>query len=1679
MLLVKEMKSFFDVAAPEPETAVMQPPNYRIDLYGNIAGSGPKDRARLNQAALEMLYRIEAEGRPATRKEMDVLVRYAAYGGTVQAVDSRSGWKEQHTALAELLSAEDLESVQASTPYAFFTPPKIARAMWDGLARLGFAGGRVLEPAMGTGHFVGAMPRDLAEKSHVTGVEVDQVSGRIAQLLYPRVDVYIEALQKAGLEDDFDVVIGNVPFGQAPVYDPAFDNSRQKFLLQSIHNYFMAKSLSLVRPGGLVALIVSRYFMDAKETRIRAYLAEQANLVGAFRLHNETFRDIAGTDVTADVIILQRRGGDHMCEVGIESDWVKTSMVDMADDEGEMHPIRINRVFADYDMLMLGEPHVGSNQYGPAFELRFGERPLYKSLAEAMRWVLPQGGYVGQVIEEEKAEHRVTADDELADGAYFVNQADARIYQNDGGVGRLVRSSKKTLGRIAGMIKVRDVARELLAKNLDPDADLRPYQQKLMWQYQLFVSRYGFLNNNANRSAFKGDPDAPFLRALELYDEDSGRGEPASIFFKRTIGDAVLPDQVGTAREALALSLNVYGHINWGYMEELTARPFDDLFDELEGIVYQEPSGRWVTTDEYLSGNVREKLIEARTAAERDGSFQANVMALERVLPDDLLPDEIVASLGTGWIPADVTAQFLNEMLDEESLVNNLDVPGYEFAYEPPEYGRVLAQYIPGLGQWTVGGTYSEWGVLATEVWGTGRIAAISLAQMGMNSQTPTVYDTHWDGQRDVRILNHEETILAREKLAAIKEVFGRWVWATPERRERLAPIYNEQFNSIVPRAYDGSHLTLPGLGVDMPALRPHQKNVIWRIMQGGNVLMWHIVGAGKTYPMIGAGMEMRRLGLRRKVMHVVPNHLIEQYATNFYRMYPAAVLLLVNGKGMSKHKRAETLARIATGDWDAIIITHSAFGRIPLDPQTWIDFHRRQIEVLEDYLFGLDKSDPDQRLSFKEIKLQKERFEAKLEERQAQVERGHDAIGLTWEQLGVDMLFVDEAHEFKNLWFATKMTRIPGLGGGESGRAMDMFLKTQWITRRCVCGRILGQSSRCECARSNQVKNGSVVFATGTALANSVAEMYTMQRYLQYDELLNTGLAHFDAWARQFGDTVTLLELKPSGTGWRQNTRFAKFNNVPELLRLFNLVADMQADPDALGIVRPSIAGGKPVGVETQPGDEFMAYMADCAARADNLPNVEPWEDNILKIMGDAAKAALHMRLVDSEIEDDPDSKVNRCAEEVYRIWQETTGVELAKLPGEKVNLTQIVFLDTSTPKPEFNLYQYLKDRLVGLGMPTGDIAFIHDAKNDEARQKLFDRMNEGSLRVLIGSTTKMGTGANMQRLLKAQHDLDAPWRPADVDQRQGRTQRQGNLNDDAEFYRYVTSGSLDFYKWHLLELKAKFIKQIMEGSVSQRSIEDIDAVVIGFAEMKAMATGDGLMIEQVEVGSRLNHLYALLSRYRAQRRRLKAELSGLPARAQRLAEVVRQYGLALETLEKNGFGGEFEMMVLGHVFRDRKQAGKVLTESVVLTLDRGEVVEDAAVLYGLPIQAEMNHTGQRRASIRLSSGVALTVDLGVKAVGNVARLVNALRDLPKKRAEKVRQLDKIERQIPQMESRLEAPFEYHDEMVQLEKRHIEIEAEIERRYKESLNKERQDVAQRAAEAQASRPDGDDEEEL
>ncbi len=1575
--------------------------DYRITAADQLGVGGAKQKYRDNVAAIRLLKQLEAEGRQATPAEQAILVKYVGWGGLPKVFDpyetysynKNAQWKDEYYELRDLLTDEEYTAARGSTTNAHYTAPGVISAMWQGLHRLGFTGGRVLEPAAGVGHFFGLMPSELAANSHRIATELDSLTGRIARQLYPNADVRVTGFENSNLPNNFiDLAISNVPFGNYGIHDPEFKRER-KFLTRSIHNYFFAKALDKVKPGGVVAFVTSRFTLDSKDAQVREYLAGKADLVGAIRLPNTAFKENAMTDVTTDIIFLRKRAeGDPATDTG----WVDT--VETTDDNGKSY--RLNEYFRRNPAMLLGKMEVSGNMYRDSADLVPDGRNLTDALAEAMNTlpadllkppvVTPSADTISQPPPFYERRHS-NAVPRIREGSYFVG-ADNRVYRRQNGfdVGvepgtKSAQTTAKHVERVRRLTAVRAAARDLLDLNLAgaSDAELETGQASLNAVYDAFTTQFGPIHLPVNSKAIADDPDLPVMLALERYDRTTKTAQKAAIFRERVIGRTERPTHASSAKDALLISLNEYGELNWARMEELTGQPQDDLAAELGDILYLNPEGSWETAETYLSGNIRQKLAAAEAAAAIEPLYQRNVAALRNKLPRELAPTEIWANLGAGWIPDTVVQQFVSGLLRSRGI---------------------KVQYIEELAQWTV--EADKWIKDGYDnnngEWATARASVLELIEAALNARTITIYDTVKDADGNRKsVINQDETLAARAMQGKIKDRFAQWVWEDEPRAAELAAIYNEQFNALAPQQFDGSHLSLPGTAADI-SLRSHQKNAIWRILQGGNTLLAHQVGAGKTFTMIAAGMELRRLGLRKKVMHIVLNSTLDQYAADFQRLYPGARVLVLDAESVSPARRKETMSRIATEDWDAIITSHTSFEKLPVQDETFNGFLREQITVLEDYMAELRQEDEkENRKTIKELEKAKKRLEAKLRDKRDAKEKDN---ALTWEELGVDHLFVDEAHKFKNLYFPTKRGRVAGIGGSESGRAFDLFIKTRAIA-----------------------KQGGLTLATGTPIANSVSEMYTMQRYLQYNQLKAQGLGHFDAWANMFGDTVTAIEMKPTGSGYRQFTRFAKFNNVPELLRMYHQTADVQMDLDTLGIVRPKLAGPHPVSVE--PSERLQAFIKEAEARADNLSRVDPRDDNMLKIVSDAGKAALDMRLIDVELPDDPNSKVNALVDRVADIYQRTSGVELPGVTGPQ-NLTQMIFLDTSTPgdKDGFNVYQDIKGKLVKANIPEAEIAFIHDAKTDEQRLALFERMNAGEIRVLLGSTEKAGTGVNVQRLLYALHHLDAPWRPADIEQREGRILRQGNLNPNIEIYRYVTAGSFDVFKWQTLETKAKFISQINNGDMSTRSIEDVDAAVIGYAEMKAIASGNPVMLEKIKVEADVRKYEGLFNAWQNRRYELQRELQDLPRQvdqAQQLADSYRELlatrnreGLAL--LEPIGAG----LAALG----EQAAAGPVSVGN----------------LFNRPARVRIGQEGPQLV-VTVAKGVELGFKITSQDKRNVAKLQDLFGpDLERRISEQDRLITELERTINGHQAELNKPFEHTAALSSLHQRQAIIRAEI-----------------------------------
>lgn len=1444
-------------------------------VFSGIGGEVGKFEANL--AAIELLRELEAGDRQPTAEERVTLNRFTGWGGIPAAFDESAwdaGRKARHERVKAMLDADEYEAAKASTLNAHYTPHDVVAATWAAVQQMGFKGGRILEPAAGTGYFIGAMPREIALASTVTAVELEPVSARIAKALYAPFGVRVmnQGFQDAKLAEGFyDLVIGNVPFGNYQVTETR-NVPYRNFL---IHDYFIARAMDLVRPGGIVAVITSAGTLDKHQSTVRAYLASKAELVGAIRLPRSAFKEIAGTEVTTDVLLFQRRESD---DATVAPEWAKAPL---AITPGG--PLAGASVGSSWNLQAAINPHYVANPdavigkvemlrsaHGYASCVVYDGDDLASELSQRVAqlpviYTPRAGSHAAPALELTGREYVVASADFVKPGAYVV--VDGKVAVSEGHTLRIIEDTlqKAKATRIKALIPVRDAVRKLVATQAatEDDDKVAVYRLALMAAYDSFVAKHGFIHQVMNTRAFRDDPDFPLLLSLERWDEETQQAEKADIFHRRTVGAYRKAERCETPEEALLTSLAETSQVVPSRIAELLELEVEDAMAVLldRGLVFIDPAtGHHVERSAYLSGNVRVKLVQAEEAGPE---FRSNAEALTAVIPPDLAPHEIGARLGVTWVPVMDYSAFALETFGNA-----------------PDFN-----YCTKAGAWSVGKNYS-YTVNATQTWGTSRVDAYTLLEYALNQQTPKVTDIDpSDPDRKKRVVNTVETVAAREKLEAIKEAFLTWLWKDPERTDRLVRSYNDQFNSIAERKFDGSHLTLPGFSLAY-RLHAHQKDVIWRAVSSGvNTLMAHVVGAGKTLSMICAGMEMRRTGLAGKPAYVVPNHMLEQFAAEFLRAYPTANVLLASKEDMAPDRRKLILSRIATGDWDAVVITHASFEKIELG-KDYVANHIKQ--VVAEFAMAIRAAETGRGTGVvKHLERQKRMWEARLTK--LATGKATDDL-LMFDELGVDALFVDEAHLFKNLYRHTKM-RVAGLPTNDSMRAFDMHLKTRYIMEK----------------RGEQ--NG-VVFATGTPIANSVAELWVMQHYLQPKTLKRLGLDQFDAWASNFGEEVTALELSPDGSSYRMHTRFARFINVPELMAIFKEVADIRT-ADMIKLPVPEAIRETVV----SPGsDTLREYVAELVERAEAIRNgeVKPSEDNMLAVTMDGRKAATDVRLAGFG-DDVADSKVNLCVQKVREVWAKT----------QSTRGTQIVFLDQSTPGNHWSLYEDMRSKLCKDGIPYDQIAFVHDAGTDAAKEALFKSVREGRVRILFGSSAKMGVGTNVQTRLVALHHLDAPWRPADVEQREGRIIRQGNLNPTAWVYRYVTEGSFDSYVWQTLETKAKFIAQVMAGDTSVRSIEDAELASLSYAEVKALASGNPLIIEKAGVDAEVMKLTMLRARWEDQQWRNRRELADLPIRIRNLRERIAR----MET-DKAGItstaGDAFVMDFDGKRVTDRELAGK-----------------------------------------------------------------------------------------------------------------------------------------------------------
>ena len=1566
------------VTAAEPEPPRNQR-NYRITEEDKLGAGSLKQKCRHNLAAIELLKQLEAEARPPSEAEKRVLVRFVGWGGLPQVFDAwNEEWAEERGRLESLLTPDELDSARATTLNAHYTAPVIIQAIYAALRRLGFTLGRMLEPACGLGHFIGLMPDEMQAQSLITGVEIDSVTFRLAKLLYPDADLRHQPFEESKLADGFyDVAVSNIPFGDYNPYDPRF--KQWNFV---IHDYFFAAALEKVRPGGLILFITSKGTLDKLDGALREYVFHQADLLGAIRLPNDAFKKNANTEVTTDLVILRKRLPG---ELPNGPAWKHTAEITNSLDE----TIIVNEYFATHPEMMMGEMRLEGRMYGRGEPTLVGNcRPLPERLAEAIA-LLPRAVYHPQrtAVRRPTTEQLFPAPEHVKPNAYALVNEQVAIRDGDH-LQILEGLPVQRLARIRGMIRVRDAVRRCLCAQITAtdESDVETARQQLNQAYDRFVAKHGPISERANTSAFRGDPDLPLLLSLEHYDEEKRRATKAAIFRERTVQARRAIPEIKNAQDALLVTLGERGTVDLDYLGDLLHQRPAEFLANLKGAIFLNPqSHRWETEDEYLSGNVRAKLTAAEAAALADEQFVGNVEALKLVQPADLTASEIDARLGSTWIAQDDIRKFAEELLVEE---------------------EIKVSHAPQLGLWVVQGGYGvRFSVANTTEWGTDRRSALELLEDALNLRTPTVYDHDPDTDRDM--INGPATEAARDKQEKIKERFKSWLWEEDERRERLVRKYNDEFNNVRLRSFNGDHLTLPGAS---PAiiLHPHQRAAVWRILQTPNCLLAHVVGAGKTYAMTAAAMELKRLGLARKPLFTVPNHMLGQFSSELLALYPGANILVATKEDFEKDKRKTLMSRIATGNWDAVIVTHSGFEKIPVSRATQEEFIKGELRELQ-LAIELQRKDGDSRI-VKQLERAKKRLEGKLKELAAN-EKKDD--GLTFEELGVDRLFVDEAHCFKNLFYVSKMTRIAGLPQTASQRAFDMFLKVLYVQR--VNG------------------GGGVVFATGTPIANSVAEMFTMQRYLQMAALKVLKVDHFDSWAATFGEPVTAMELAPDGAGYRLNTRFARFINVPELMQQFRQVADIQTQA-MLKLPVPDLRNGKPAVISAPCSPELKEIVQSLVERAEALKTgrIDPREDNMLLVTTDGRKAALDLRLHDPRLPDHPESKVNKATGEIERIWRETAEGRSA----------QLVFCDLSIPTggKGFSVYEDMRDKLVAHGIPASEIEFIQDHDSDAAKLQLFRDVRAGKVRILFGSTQKMGTGANVQERLVALHHLDAPWRPADVEQREGRILRQGNKNAEVRIHRYVTEESFDAYMWQTLETKAKFIGQVMTGESDLRRIEDIDGTALTYAEVKAIASGNPMVIEKARVDAEVARLSRLHCEHQETQFKLRSRVRHLTEELPRLEKRVEAVHQDLGTRQDTS-GDKFVMVLEGQEIRDRGIAGELLLRRAERM--RGTRSERAVgTIAGFQLFVADNF--MQGPEIVLKGATTYTAKATDTALGTIRSVEHTIQHLEDVADNLASTSADTRKRLVDTKAQVDAPFEYAERLASLVQRQQEIEDKL-----------------------------------
>ena len=1560
-----------------------EPHNFHI-TDDDLGAGGPKAKFKANMEAIRLLKELEQDQRLATPEEQEVLSRYVGWGGIPQAFEERnSAWAEEYTQLKEDLTPEEYSAARASTLNAFYTSPTVIKAMYEALGNMGLKQGNILEPSCGVGNFMGLLPESMGAAS-MYGVELDPVSGQIAKQLYQKNRIAVQGFEETSYPDSFfDSVIGNVPFGAYQVSDRKYD--RYHFM---IHDYFIAKSLDLVRPGGVVAVVTSSGTMDKQNPEVRQYFANRADLLGAIRLPNNAFQRNANTSVVADILFFQKRDRAAITE----PDWVQLKTTP----EG----YTVNSYFADHPEMVLGDFKTESTQYGKQEVMVKAKEgaDLAEQLKDAVQHI--QGTITEQEISDTELEEQVVsipADPDIKNFSFALVGED--IYYRENSVMNKMELPVVTGERVKGMVAIRDATNRLLERQLEEcsDEEVASLQAELNRVYDSFTAKYGLLSSNANKRAFSMDSSYCLLTSLEFLDEKGELKRKADIFMKRTIRRAEPVTSVDTASEALAVSIGEKAKVDIPYMMQLTGKTEEEVTEELTGVIFKNPlTDKWEPSDEYLSGNVREKLNIAKQFAENHSEYMVNVQALERVQPKDLDASEIEARLGATWIFPDYITEFMAE---------TFHTPRQHINYE-----RIKVQYAEVTGQWNVKGKNvdSSNNPLSTATYGTQRANAYRLLEDALNLRDTKIYDTIHDADGEHRVLNRKETTLAQQKQELIREEFKEWIFKDMSRRETLCKIYNERFNSIRPREYDGSHIQFVGMNPEIK-LMEHQKNAVAHILYGNNTLLAHCVGAGKTFQMIAAGMESKRLGLAQKSLYVVPNHLLEQWGSDFLRLYPGANILVATKKDFEPANRKRFCSRIATGDYDAVIIGHSQFEKIPLSRERQIALLEEQIADIT-YSIEAAKEEAGQQYTVKQMEKTKKTLKAKLEKLNDQT-RKDDVV--TFEQLGVDRLFVDESHYYKNLFLYTKMRNVAGISQTDAQKSSDMFMKCRYM---------------------DEITGGKgITFATGTPVSNSMTELYTIMRYLQYDTLMNMGMGHFDSWAATFGETVTAIELSPEGTGYRAKTRFARFFNLPELISIFKEAADIQT-ADMLNLPVPE---AEYINEVLKPSEEQKEMVEAFSERAEQVRGgvVDPRVDNMLKITNDGRKCALDQRLLNDMLPDAGESKVNACVENAFQVWED----------GKDTQATQLIFCDLSTPKTDgtFNVYDDVRNKLVERGIPKEQIAFIHEYNTEVKKAELFAKVRAGQVRILMGSTPKLGAGTNVQDRLLALHHLDCPWKPSDLEQQEGRILRQGNQNDKVKIFRYVTENTFDSYMWQILENKQKFISQIMTSKSPVRACEDVDDTALSYAEIKALATGNEYIKEKMDLDVQVSKLKLLKANHTSQIYRLESDIAKrYPVQITALKEKIA--GMRVDADVVKGIdlqdNDHFAMTVGGKLYTDKKEAGVALI-SAASGLKSVKSAGQIGEYHGFALSSEYNFLSNTY-TMTIKGKCSYKIEFGKDTLGNIQRIHNALSAIGKKLADTEQNLETVQQQLKTAQEEVQKPFPKEAELSEKMERLAELNA-------------------------------------